>query len=59
MKKSENDFQLIERFLDGTLSDQENADFHARVESDPEFARHSQSADYYRKPTPKPRKGLN
>jgi len=39
MKKSENDFELIERFLDGTLSDQENADFHARVESDPEFAR--------------------
>ncbi|MBL7906167.1 MAG: hypothetical protein JNL22_14175 [Bacteroidales bacterium] len=39
MKKTDNDFELIERFLEGSLNQQESADFLHRVESDPEFAK--------------------
>lgn len=39
MKNSNFDIELIERFLEGTLNDQEKEAFLARVESEPEFAK--------------------
>ncbi|MFH1025877.1 MAG: hypothetical protein V1764_04285 [Nitrospirota bacterium] len=39
MKSDENDIDLIERFLDGTLNESELTDFYQRVEKDPDFAR--------------------
>lgn len=38
MKPNENDIDLIERFLDGTLNEEELASFHSRVKEDPDFA---------------------
>jgi len=38
MKNSDNDIELIEQFLEGSLNDQENTAFLARVESEPAFA---------------------
>jgi len=38
MKDHENDIELIERFLDKTLSEDEVDAFHQRLEEDPEFA---------------------
>jgi hypothetical protein len=38
MKTSDNEIELIERFLEGSLNEQEKGAFLARVESDPEFA---------------------
>lgn len=38
MKPDENDIDLIERFLDGSLNEPELIEFHKRVEMDPDFA---------------------
>lgn len=39
MKKTEHDPELIERYLEGSLNDQETGDFSKRLESDPAFAK--------------------